>query len=455
MRSLLTGGGVWRILRETERLRSLSGMVTKTYMATAERIDLAQYCQEVAQRARRASVALANASGGAKIRWLKRSAELLRAQAAEILSANQRDLEAAPGFGLSEAAIDRLRLTTGRIDSIAAALEEIAALPDPVGEVIESSIRPNGLEILKTRAPLGVVFFVYESRPNVTADAAAICVKSGNAVILRGGKEAFHSSQAIVRLLVEALEENKLPKDAVQLVETIDREAVPHFLHLSELIDVAIPRGGEGLIRLVAREARMPVIKHFTGNCHVYVDQSADLSMAERITINAKCQRMGVCNAAESLLVHADVAGKFLPKVGAALVERGIEVRGDERTRRLVPAAKPASEEDFAAEYLGPILSCAVVDSLDEAIEHINRYGSKHTDAIVTADLHAAREFTRRVDSSAVMVNASTRFNDGGEFGLGAEIGISTDKFHARGPCGLKELTTYKYVVYGDGQVRE
>jgi glutamate-5-semialdehyde dehydrogenase len=424
-------------------------------MATVEETDLVTYCLDVARRARVASALLARARGADKIEWLKRSAAQLRERADEILAANQLDLEAAPGYGLSDAAIDRLRLTTGRSESIAVALEEIAALPDPVGEVIESSIRPNGLQILKTRVPLGVVFFIYESRPNVTADAAAICVKSGNAVILRGGKEAMHSSQAIVEILCDTLDEVGLPRDAVQLVGTTDREAVGHLLRLPDYIDVAIPRGGESLIRRVSQEARMPVIKHFTGNCHVYVDRAADLDMAAQITVNAKCQRMGVCNAAESLLVHSAVADKFLPLIGRELTERGVEIRGDARTCSLVRAAKRASDADYATEYLGPTISCRVVDTLDEAIDHVNQYGSKHTDAIITGDLQAAREFTKRVDSSAVMVNASTRFNDGGEFGLGAEIGISTDKFHARGPCGLKELTSYKYVVWGEGQIRE
>ena len=359
------------------------------------------------------------------------------------------------GYGLTDAQIDRLRLTPKRIEEIAAGLEQIAELPDPIGEVIRTTSRPNGLRIDKVRVPLGVVFFIYESRPNVTADAAAICVKSGNAVILRGGKEAMHSSQAIVDLLAEAADEVGLPADAVQLVSTTDRAAVGKFLAMPQYIDLAIPRGGEGLIRRVAAEAKMPVIKHFTGNCHVYVDAAADLDMAREIVINSKCQRMGVCNAAESLVVHADVAGEFLPAIGRALAEHGVEIRGDERTCELVPDAKPATDEDYAAEFLGPIISSRVVGSLDEAIEHINRYGSKHTDAIVTGDAAAAREFAARVDSSAVMINASTRFNDGGEFGLGAEIGISTDKFHARGPCGLEELTSYKYVVHGDGQVRE
>lgn len=417
--------------------------------------DLKSYCDRVAKAARAASWSLAQATGGQKNGWLRASAAQLRNRTGEILAANARDVAAAPGFGLSEAAIDRLKLSPDRIEAIARGLEEVAALPDPVGETIESSVRPNGLSISKVRVPLGVVFFIYESRPNVTADAAAICVKSGNAVILRGGKEAAHSSRAIVDVLRQVATEFDLPTDAIHLVETADREAVGHFLALDELIDVAIPRGGESLIRRVAAEARMPVIKHFTGNCHVYVDQAADLAMAERVVINAKCQRMGVCNACESLLVHTDVAGQFLPRIAAALQMRKIEIRGDEQVKRLIPECALATEQDYAAEYLGPIISVKIVASLDQAIDHINRYGSKHTDAIITSDLAAARRFTACIDSAAVMVNASTRFNDGYEFGLGAEIGISTDKFHARGPCGLKELTTYKWVVYGDGQVRE
>jgi glutamate-5-semialdehyde dehydrogenase len=299
-----------------------------------------------------------------------------------------------------------------------------------------------------------VIFFIYESRPNVTADAAALCVKAGNAVILRGGKEAAQSNAAIAAILSEAATEAGLPADAVQLVATADREAVSHFLHMPEYINLVIPRGGEGLIRRVSQEARMPVIKHYAGNCHVYLDKAADPEMAERLVINAKCQRIGVCNAAESLVVHADVAEALLPRIGKALSERGIEIRGDGRTRKLLPQAKQATEEDYGMEYLAPVISVKVVDSLDEAIEHINRYSSQHTEAIVTGDLAAARQFARRIDSSAVMINASTRLNDGGEFGLGAEIGISTDKFHARGPCGVNELTSYKYVAYGSGQVR-
>ena len=406
-------------------------------------------------RTKAAAAELAAASGAAKNRWLRQSAQQLREKTDDILRANERDIAAAPGFGLTAAQTDRLKLDTSRVAEIASGLEEVAGLPDPIGEVIDSSVRPNGLDVLRVRVPLGVVFFIYESRPNVTADAAAICVKSGNAVILRGGKEAAHSSRAIVELLNSVAGENGLPAHAVQLVETTDRAAVGHFLKMSDYIDVAIPRGGESLIRRVAEEATMPVIKHFTGNCHVYVDAAADLDMAERITINAKCQRMGVCNAAESLLVHAAVAAEFLPRIGQALAERGVEIRGDQRCRQWVPQAVPATEQDFAAEFLGPIISVNVVDNLDEAIDHINRYGSRHTDAIITGDLAAARRFVARVDSSAVLVNASTRFNDGNQFGLGAEIGISTDKFHARGPCGLRELTTYKYVVYGQGQIRE
>jgi glutamate-5-semialdehyde dehydrogenase len=424
-------------------------------MSIATELDLDKYCAEVASRAKRASARLATTSTEIKNQWLRRSAQALRDNDDRIIEANARDLAAAPDYGLTDAEIDRLRLTPKRVEEIAVGLEQVADLPDPIGEVIRTTNRPNGLEIEKVRVPLGVVFFIYESRPNVTADAAAICVKSGNAVILRGGKEAIHSSQAIVELLGETAEEVGLPTDAVQMVNTTDRAAVGKFLAMSQYIDLAIPRGGEGLIRRVAAEAKMPVIKHFNGNCHVYVDAAADLKMASAIVLNSKCQRMGVCNAAESLVVHADVAGEFLPSIGRELAARGVEIRGDEQTCELVPAAKPASDADYAAEFLGPIISSRVVGSLDEAIEHINRYGSQHTDAIVTTDGDASREFTARVDSAAVMVNASTRFNDGGQFGLGAEIGISTDKFHARGPCGLEELTSYKYVVHGTGQIRE
>ena len=417
--------------------------------------DLAKYANDVAVRARQASRELVSATGNQKTAWLKKSAEDIRRRSADLIEANSKDLEEAPGYGLSQAATDRLRLTEARLEGIAKALEEVTLLPDPVGEIIDSNVRPNGLLVTRVRVPLGVVFFIYESRPNVTADAAALCVKSGNAVILRGGKEAFHSNQALYQLLKGNLEEAGLPRDAVQLVETTDREAVGHFLRLRELIDVTIPRGGKGLIERVAAEATMPVIKHFDGICHVYVDRAADLEMAERITVNSKCQRTGVCNAAESLLVHREIAETFIPQVSAALGRAGVEMRCCERSLPLVPGGKPASDEDFRTEYLDLILSIKVVDDLNHAIRHIDDYGSHHTETIVTKDLSAAEEFATRVDSAAVMVNASTRFNDGGEFGLGAEIGISTDKFHARGPCGLKELTSYKYVVHGSGQVRE
>ncbi len=423
-------------------------------MALAVPQDLVAYSEQLAKSARVASQALARLSGARKNDWLQQAARQLTEETDRILTANQRDLEQAPGYGLTEAQIDRLRLDPGRIAGIADGMLQVAALPDPVGETIEGAVRPNGLEITKVRVPLGVVFFVYESRPNVTADAAAICVKSGNAVILRGGKEAAHSSRAIVDILMEVGQHRGLPSDAIQLVETTDRAVVGHLLQRHEEIDVAIPRGGEGLIRRVVAEATMPVIKHFTGNCHVYVDQHADLDQALAITLNSKCQRMGVCNACESLLIHEQVAAEFLPRVASALREKGVELRGDEAVRSAIPQASPATEEDYAAEYLGPVISVRVVPSIEEAITHINRYGSKHTDTIVTTHLPSAKQFTLEVDSAAVMVNASTRFHDGGEFGLGAEIGISTDKFHARGPCGLRELTTYKYVVYGSGQVR-
>ena len=408
----------------------------------------------MAERAKAAAAVLAGVHTADKNRWLLAAADALEARTGELLDGNAKDVAAAPEYGLGAAAVDRLRLTPARVKSAADGLRQVAALPDPVGEVREGGRRPNGLEVLKVGVPLGVVFFIYESRPNVTVDAAGLCVKSGNAVVLRGGKEAIHSNTALHRLLAEQLQKCGLPADAVQLVPTTDREAVGHLLRLGELIDLAIPRGGESLIRRVAAEATMPVLKHYDGNCHVYVDRAADPDMAERIVVNAKCQRPGVCNAAESLLVHAAVADTFLPRIGAALAERGVEVRGCEETRRRVPGAKPATDADYRTEYLDLVISVKVVPDLDAAAAHINRYGSRHTDAIVTGDLAAARRFVQLVDSAAVMVNASTRFNDGFELGLGAEIGISTDKFHARGPCGLRELTTYKYVVTGDGHVR-
>jgi len=423
-------------------------------MSGVESANLTTYCRQVAEQARAASQQMASISGEVKNRWLNTAADRIEASADEIQAANAEDLAAAPGYGLTDAQTDRLRLDSTRIKAIANGLREVALFADPIGEIIESSRRPNGLQVSKARVPLGVVFFIYESRPNVTADAGALCVKSGNSVILRGGKEAAHSSRAIVDILGQVAIECGVPEFAVQLVATADRAAVGEFLGMDDLIDIAIPRGGEGLIRRVASEAKMPVMKHFDGNCHVYVDRVAEMAMAESVVINSKCQRMGVCNACESLLVHVEIANEFLPIIARAFTERSVEIRGDNRTCEIVDNAVPANDEDYGREYLGPIISVRVVESLDEAVSHINQYGSHHTDAIVTSNLAASTRFTQTVDSAAVIVNASTRFNDGGEFGMGAEIGISTDKFHARGPCGLKELTTYKYVVYGEGQVR-
>ncbi|MDR1494219.1 MAG: glutamate-5-semialdehyde dehydrogenase [Planctomycetaceae bacterium] len=417
--------------------------------------ELQEYCLSVAKKAKKAAAQMATVTGSQKNGWLQKCAVLLSEKSPELIAANELDVAAASDYGLTNAAIDRLRLTPKRLSEMASALEEIALFPDPVGQIIESNIRPNGIEVQKIRVPLGVAFFIYESRPNVTSDAAAICVKSGNAVILRGGKEAKHSNEAIVKILSEATAEFCLPADIVQFVTTTNRNAISHFLQMPELIDVAIPRGGEGLIRRVTSEAKMPVIKHFAGNCHVYIDREADSEIAERVLINSKCQRMGVCNAAESLVIHRDVAKSLLPILCESLTKRGIEIRGDETTCKIVPQTKQANEEDYYMEYIGPVISVKVVDSLNDAIEHINKYSSSHTEAIITKDITSAREFAARIDSSAVIINASTRFNDGGQFGLGAEIGISTDKFHARGPCGVNELTSYKYVVYGNGQIRE
>ncbi len=417
--------------------------------------DLQADCLALAERARIAARGLAVARGEAKNRWLNASAEAIGRRAAEILEANAEDVALAPGLGLNLAAIDRLTLNPKRLDGIRQALNEVANLPDPVGEVVESSRRPNGLDVTRVRVPLGVVFMIYESRPNVTADAAALCVKSGNAAILRGGKEAIQTNRALHRVLADELVAAGLPADAVQLVSTTDRAAVGHLLKLPGLIDLAIPRGGEGLIRRVVAEAEMPVLKHYTGNCHVYVDASALESMALSIILNSKTQRPGVCNAAETLLVHRSIARTFLPAAAEALRRAGVELRGDESSRSLVPSMTPATADDWDTEYLDLILAVGIVDSLDEAIAHIGRHGSGHTEAIVTRDLASARRFVAEVDSSAVVVNASTRFNDGGQLGLGAEIGISTDKYHARGPCGLRELTSTKWIVFGDGQIRD
>lgn len=415
----------------------------------------AEYARQLADRARRAARQLAVVSRGLKDRWLLTAADRLLSHAEEILHRNDHDVAQAPSRGLTAAAIDRLRITPPRLADMAKALREVAALPDPVGEVLDGSVRPNGLRISRVRVPLGVIFFIYESRPNVTIDAAALCVKSGNAVILRGGKEALHSNLALYRVLKDALKDCGLPEHAVQLVATPDREMVGELLKLRQQIDVTIPRGGKALIERVTAEATMPVLKHFDGICHVYVDRSADLDMAVRILRNAKCQRPAVCNAAECVLIHAAVAAEFLPRLGLLCREEAVELRGCPQVCAALPEAQPATEQDYRTEYLDRILSARVVASLEEAVDHIETYGSHHTDAIVTRDLTAAEQFVTLVDSSAVMVNASTRFNDGGELGLGAEIGISTDKFHARGPCGLRELTSYKWIVHGSGQIRE
>ena len=385
-------------------------------------------------------------------------AAALRVKKDDLLAANAMDIAAAHQAQLAPALIERLKLNDKRVASMADGVEQIAAQVDPVGQVIEGSIRPNGLRIEKVRVPIGVVLFFYESRPNVTCDAAALCIKSGNAIILRGGKEAFHSNRAIVQIISGALKEAGIDPAAVQLVESTDRALVPLLLKLDRHIDLVIPRGGESLIRAVVRDSTIPVLKHFTGNCHIYIDR-ATASMEQKVRevcINAKTSYPGgaVCNAVEHLLFHNDAAMALLPLVCRDLSDKGVEIRGDERTRALYPKAKPATPEDWDTEYLSFIVGVKVVDSLDEAVEHINAHGSRHTDAILTEDINAARSFVQRVDSASVIVNASTRFADGGEYGLGAEIGISTDKLHARGPMGAADMTTYKWVVTGDGHVR-
>ncbi len=417
--------------------------------------DLAQQIEGLGKKARAAARALALCSREQKDAALMAMADAIEAAEAEIMAANAKDLEAAPGYGLNAAAVDRLRLDATRIRAMAQGVREVADLPDPCGEIIRAWTRPNGMKITKIRVPIGVVGIIYESRPNVTADAAVLCVKSGNACILRGGKEAIHSNAAIAKALSVGAANAGLSADVIQLVPFTDREGVRLLAQMDRYLDVIVPRGGHALIEAVVEHARMPVIKHYHGVCHVYVDQSADLAMAEKIAVNAKCQRPGVCNAMETLLVHRDVAEKFLPSVAKALTEKGVELRGDQRTCEVLGAGvKPATEADWTAEYLDLILSIRVVDSLEEAIDHIENYGSHHSDSIVTTDEAAARKFLAAVDSAVVFWNVSTRFNDGGEFGFGAEIGISTDKLHARGPMGLEELTTYKYQVTGSGQVR-
>ncbi len=422
-------------------------------MATTT-LDPATYARTLAEHAVDAGRILACAPGCQRAQALDRIAACLLDQSAAIQAANARDLEAGRAAGLSAALLDRLKLDDRGVRKIADSVTQIARQTDPLGQIIEGYVRPNGLEIRKVRVPIGVILMIYEARPNVTSDAAALCLKAGNAGILRGGKEALNSNLAIADCISQGLTQAGLPADAVQLVDTPDRAVVGELLKLEGRIDLCIPRGGESLIRAVVEQARIPVIKHYTGNCHVYVDASADEAMAVAVCVNAKTQRPGVCNAAETFLFHQSAVRRgLLKKVAEALLVQGVEIRGDERTRQTVPQAKPATEKDWSTEYLDLIVAIRIVDSLDQAIDHINRYGSRHTDAILTADLAAAQAFTHRVDSANIMVNASTRFSDGGEYGLGAEIGISTDKLHARGPMGATDLTTYKWVVTGTGQV--
>lgn len=405
--------------------------------------------------AKSAAREVAPLSAAEKNRALLAMADELERRSPLLISENQKDLESAKTAGLSNAVLDRIALNAGRVASMARGLRDVAALPDPVHEVIKMWRRPNGLQVGRMRIPLGVIGIIYEARPNVTADAAALCLKSGNAVILRGGSEAHHSNQAIGSALRDACVGTRVPQDAVQMVGSKDHALVNELLQLEDYIDLIIPRGGEDLIRAVVANSKIPVIKHYKGVCHVYVEADASLEMAERICLNAKVQRPSVCNAMETLLVHEAIAAKFLPPMIAKFQAAGVEIRGCARTSALVSGVVPAREPDWSEEYLDLILAVRVVRDLDEAIAHIERYGSEHTESIITASYQKAREFVERVNSSAVLVNASTRFNDGGELGLGAEIGISTSKIHAFGPMGLEELTTTKFIVFGDGQIRE
>ncbi|MDB6171837.1 MAG: proA [Chthoniobacteraceae bacterium] len=420
--------------------------------------DLKEEILDFGRRARAAARVLARTSSEQKNRALLAMADELVNAADTILVENARDVAKATADGLSGAMLDRLKLDAGRVGKIAAGIREVAALPDPVGEVIKEWTRPNGLEISKVRVPIGVVGIIYESRPNVTSDAAVLCTKTGNATILRGGSESIHSNIAIAAALSRGAEQAGLPADSVLLIPTTDREAVRHLCAMDQYLDVIVPRGGKGLIETVVSHARMPVIKHYDGICIIYVDPEADLAMAQEIVINAKCQRPGVCNAVETVLVHADIADAFFATTGKALLEKGVQLRCDERALKLgagEPGVIAAAEQDYRTEFLELILAVKVVDSLDEAIEHIEQNGSHHSDAIVTANEERAERFLREVDSATVYWNASTRFTDGAEFGFGAEIGISTDKLHARGPMALEELTTYKYLLRGNGQIRE
>lgn len=411
--------------------------------------------QALGRAARAAARIVAKADTAVKNHALIAMARAIRCHEASLLAANAADVAQARNKDLEPAMIDRLTLTPKGIASMAAGLEQIAALSDPIGAVTDLDYRPSGIQVGRMRVPLGVIAIIYEARPNVTADAAGLCLKAGNAAILRGGSEAIQSNQAIAACVQEGLRSAGLPEHAVQVVETTDRAAVGELITMSEYVDMVVPRGGKGLIERIANEARVPVIKHLDGVCHVYVDLSADLEKAVRVADNAKTQRYGTCNTMETLLVHAGIAERFLPRICKILLEKGVELRGDEAARALVAGMKPTVEEDWYAEYLAPVLSVRIVADIDQAIIHIATYGSQHTDAIVTEDYSRARQFLREVDSSSVMVNASTRFADGFEYGLGAEIGISTDKLHARGPVGLEGLTSQKFIVLGDGHIRE
>ncbi len=427
----------------------------KSASRQSENRDIKQYVEHVGQRARLAARHMARAETAAKNAALNAIAASIERASGNLIQANQRDIEAAVRGGLDSAALDRLELTIPRIAAMAQGLRQIADLPDPVGEISGLCFRPSGIQVGRMRVPLGVIGIIYESRPNVTADAAGLCLKAGNAAILRGGSEAMHSSQAIAACIQTGLVDAALPVDAVQVIDTPDRAAVGELIRMKQYVDVIVPRGGKGLIERISLEATIPVIKHLHGVCHVYIDDKADLEKAVRIAFNAKTQRYGTCNTMETLLVARSIAEKALPPLAAMYQEKGVELRGCDATRHILPGIRAATEEDWYTEYSAPILSIRVVDGLEQALEHIAQYGSQHTDAIVTEDITCARRFLREVDSSSVMVNASTRFADGFEYGLGAEIGISTDKLHARGPVGLEGLTSQKFIVLGDGHIRK
>ena len=418
-------------------------------------MNIRDYMKDLGQQARSAARAMARADTGQKNAALNAVADLLLERRKTVFAANATDLAAAQENQLAAALLDRLELTPTRLEAMADGLRQVAALADPIGALSDLNYRPTGIQVGRMRVPLGVVGIIYESRPNVTADAAVLCIKSGNAVILRGGSEAINSNQAVAACIAQGLQSAGLPAPAVQVVATTDRAAVGEMLALSESIDVIIPRGGKGLIERISKEARMPVIKHLDGVCHVYVDVDADVDKAVTIAYNAKTQRYGTCCTMECLLVAQAQARTVLTRLGPMLAEAGVEIRGDAHAREILPQITPATEEDYYTEYLAPIMSLKIVENLDEALAHIERYGSRHTDAIVTENLVTARRFLAEVDSSSVMVNASTRFADGYEYGLGAEIGISTDKFHARGPVGLEGLTSQKFIVIGDGHIRK